>query len=67
MAEPLNLHGWQLVDELNRLFQNQPISGYVTPAHLVTADNIHEAGGDNNLYDPENGYRAYYKASWKVN
>ncbi|SHF54463.1 substrate-binding domain-containing protein [Vibrio gazogenes] len=67
VAEPLNLHGWQLVDELNRLFHDQPISGYVTPAHLVTADNIHQSGGDRNLYDPENGYRDYYQASWQVN
>lgn len=66
MAEPLSLHGWQIIDELNRLFHNQPISGYVTPAHLVTAENIHSSGGDRNLYDPDNGYRDYYKASWKV-
>ncbi|WP_073603342.1 substrate-binding domain-containing protein [Vibrio aerogenes] len=66
VAEPLSLHGWQIIDELNRLFHDQPISGYVTPAHLVTADNIHSSGGDRNLYDPENGYRDYYKASWKL-
>lgn len=67
VAEPLNLHGWQTIDELNRLFNDKPISGYVTPVHLVTAENIHEAGGDKNMYDPQNGYREYYKASWKVN
>jgi ribose transport system substrate-binding protein len=66
VAEPLNLHGWQTIDEFNRLFNDKPISGYVTPAHLVTAENIHEAGGDQNMYDPANGYRDYYKASWKV-
>jgi ribose transport system substrate-binding protein len=66
VAEPLNLHGWQTIDEFNRLFNGKPISGYVTPAHLVTADNIHDAGGDQNMYDPANGYRDYYKASWKV-
>ncbi|MFC1235454.1 substrate-binding domain-containing protein [Vibrio sp. F74] len=66
VAEPLNLHGWQLIDELNRLFQDQPVSGYVTPAHLVSMDNIHTAGGDRNLYDPENGYRDFYKASWET-
>lgn len=64
VAEPLNLHGWQTIDELNRLFNDQPISGYVTPVHLVTIDNIHEAGGDQNMYDPQNGYREYYENSW---
>ncbi|MGX9417815.1 substrate-binding domain-containing protein [Vibrio sp. RC27] len=66
VAEPLNLHGWQIIDEFNRLFNDLPVSGYVTPAHLVTAENIDEAGGDRNMYDPENGYREYYKASWQV-
>lgn len=64
VAEPLNLHGWQIIDEFNRLFNDQPISGYVTPVHLVTADNIHQDGGDNNAYDPDNGYRDYYQAMW---
>ncbi|RBW47976.1 sugar ABC transporter substrate-binding protein [Psychromonas sp. B3M02] len=64
VAEPLSLHGWQVIDEFNRLFQDQPISGYVTPVHLVTAENIHSNGGDQNLYDPENNYREYYSASW---
>lgn len=47
--EPLNLHGWQLVDELNRLLVKQPVSGYVVPVHLVT---------------PGNGYRAVYRRIW---
>jgi len=66
VAEPLSLHGWQVVDEFNRIFQDQPISGYITPVHLVTADNIHSNGGDDNLYDPDNNYRAYYSASWNA-
>ncbi len=64
VAEPLNLHGWQLVDELNRLLENQPVSGYVVPVHLVTPENIQYDGGLRFLYDPANGYRDVYRRIW---
>ncbi|MGF6291730.1 ribose transport system substrate-binding protein [Paraburkholderia youngii] len=65
VAEPLNLHGWQLVDELNRLFAGEGVTGYVSPVHLVTADNIAADGGDHLLYDPDNGYRDIYRRIWQ--
>ena len=40
VAEPLNLQGWQLVDELNRARAGQPPSGYVAPPALVTQSNV---------------------------
>lgn len=64
VAEPLNLHGWQVVDELNRLFARQPVSGFVAPVHLVTSDNIAFDGGKRLLYDPDNGYRDIYRRIW---
>ncbi|ACT14705.1 substrate-binding domain-containing protein [Pectobacterium aroidearum] len=66
VPEPLKLHGWQLLDEFNRAFAKQPPSGYVTPAHLVTAENIANDGGNNNLYDPQNDYQGHYRAIWGV-
>jgi ribose transport system substrate-binding protein len=65
VAEPLNLHGWQLVDELNRLLSHQPVTGYVAPVHLVTAKNIAFDGGPQMQYDPDNGYRDIYRRIWK--
>ncbi len=65
VAEPLNLHGWQLVDEMNRLFAGEHVTGYVFPVHLVTADNISADGGDRLLYDPANGYRDIYRRIWQ--
>lgn len=65
VPEPLNLHGWQLVDELNRAFVGEPPSGYSTPVHLVVPDNVAYDGGDRNLYDPDNKYREAYLAYWK--
>ena len=64
VPEPLNMQGWQLVDELNRAFAKQPWSGYVPGVHLVTADNVKYDGGPNNVFDPDNGYRDHYKAIW---
>ncbi|MGF6918478.1 substrate-binding domain-containing protein [Paraburkholderia sp. 40] len=65
VAEPLNLHGWQLVDEMNRLFAGRGVTGYVFPVHLVTADNIAADGGDRLIYDPANGYRDIYRRIWQ--
>lgn len=65
VAEPLNLHGWQLLDELNRLLAHQPVSGHVFPVHLVTPDNIHFDGGPRFQYDPANGYRNIYRQIWQ--
>ena len=66
VPEPLNMQGWQLVDELNRAFAKQPWSGYTSGIHLVTADNVAFDGGDKNVFDPDNGYRDEYKKIWGV-
>jgi ribose transport system substrate-binding protein len=64
VAEPLNLQGWQLVDELNRAMQGEAASGYVSPLHVVTTANVGFDGGDKNIFDPGNGYREAYAAIW---
>lgn len=64
VPEPLILQGWQVVDELNRAFNNAPPSGYVAPIHLVTADNVDKDGGKDDMYDPANGYREAYAKIW---
>ena len=64
VAEPLLMHGWQVVDELNREFAGQAPSTYVTKPHLVIKANVDLYGGTGNLYDPPNGYQAAYKKIW---
>jgi ribose transport system substrate-binding protein len=64
VPEPLNMQGWQIVDELNRAFSKVSWSGYVPKVHLVVADNVGKDGGPRNLYDPDNGYRNHYRAIW---
>jgi ribose transport system substrate-binding protein len=65
VAEPLNMQGWQVVDELNRLLAGQPVSGFVPPVHLVSGGNVTAEGGLRFVYDPENGYRNAYLRIWK--
>lgn len=65
VAEPLSLHGWQAVDELNRAFAGAPPSGFVAPVHLVTSKNIASDGGPKNVYDPDDGYRDAYTRIWR--
>ncbi|RXZ38738.1 sugar ABC transporter substrate-binding protein [Oxalobacteraceae bacterium CAVE-383] len=64
VAEPLNLQGWQSVDELNRLFYGMPSSNFVAPAHLLTLANIAYDGGPRMMFDPDNGYRDIYRGIW---
>lgn len=63
VAEPLNLQGWQLVDELNRAFQGEACSGYITAPAVVTSEGLAKMG-DSNQFDPANGYREAYAEIW---
>ncbi|TKC81499.1 sugar ABC transporter substrate-binding protein [Trinickia terrae] len=65
VAEPLNMQGWQLIDELNRLLSHQPVTGYIAPVHLVTTENIAFDGGLRGQFDPDNGYRNIYRSIWR--
>jgi ribose transport system substrate-binding protein len=64
VAEPLNMQGWQMVDELNRLFAGQAVSRYITPATLVTAEQLAATPDGRLVFDPDNGYRAAYRRAW---
>lgn len=63
VAEPLNLQGWQLVDELNRAVSGEACSGYITAPALVTEEGL-ASSGDSNQFDPANGYRDAYAKIW---
>lgn len=66
VAEPLIMHGWQVIDEVNREFAGQAPSGYVTKPHLVTKANVDLYQGTQNIYDPPNGYQDAYRRVWGV-
>jgi ribose transport system substrate-binding protein len=64
VPEPMFLQAWQLVDELNRAQHGSGPSNYTTPTYVVTAQNMAFHGGNQNRFDPENGYRNEYKKIW---
>lgn len=66
VAEPLNEHGWQMVDEVNRALHGEEASPFVTYPRLVTIANVDDEGGDQNTFDPANNYRDEYKKIWGV-
>ncbi|WP_188197411.1 substrate-binding domain-containing protein [Nonomuraea sp. SYSU D8015] len=59
VPEPLNAQGAQIVDELNRAFAGRPPSGYVTPVHLTTTENV----DGSTSWEPR-GYREAYRRIW---
>lgn len=65
VPEPLLFHGWQLIDELNRILQGVSTSGVVTPTTLITAENIDSENSLIDLFDPKNGYRQRYLSIWE--
>ncbi len=63
VAEPLNLQGWQLADELNRAFAGKPPSGYVSkPILLDQAALLRIKGAD---IDADIPYKQAYRAIWQ--
>lgn len=61
VPEPLNLHGWQLVDELNRAFAGEKPSWLYHSYSPNGQNNVAFDGGNKNLYDPQNGYKEAYR------
>jgi ribose transport system substrate-binding protein len=60
VAEPMQLHGWQLVDELNRAVAGLPPSGFVAKPALITRATV-PAGP---VFDPPSGYREIFRKVW---
>ena len=61
VAEPLNMEGWQLIDELNRARARQPASGYVPPPAMITSADVPSGA----VFDPPSGYRENYLRIWR--
>jgi len=66
VAAPLNLQGWQVVDELNRAFNNDSPDNYVATPRLVTKGDIAYDGGPQDAYIPDNHYQQHYEKIWGV-
>lgn len=64
VPEPLNLQGWIMADEFNRAFNKADAFDFVTQPHLTVKANVDLDGGQNNTYDPDNGYRDHFAQLW---
>lgn len=64
VAEPLRLHGFQVIDEMNRALAGEAPSGYTAPVHLFTPQNVTSDRGPGGIYDPQNGYEQIYRKIW---
>jgi ribose transport system substrate-binding protein len=67
IPEPIEMQGYQTIDEINRALHHLPPSVFQQTPYLVEASNIHAEGGDQDGYDPSNDYVKHYKAIWGVN
>jgi ribose transport system substrate-binding protein len=63
IPEPLNLHGWLAIDEMNRALAGEQPS-YALHIYLVTKDNIAADGGPNNVR-PRQWPLRQYKKIWE--
>lgn len=64
IAAPLELQGWQCVDELNRAFAGQPPAAEPDPVHIIDANTVSEDGGQQSLFNPDNGYKQIFEKIW---
>lgn len=66
IPEPATLLGYIAIDELNRYFNGEEVEIYTPGVYIVTAENIHEEGGDEDMYVPSNNYADNYAKIWGV-
>lgn len=64
VPEPLLLQGWQLVDELNRAFNDHPASKYSAPLIVVDQGNIDLYAKELKVFEPSVDYGAHFKRFW---
>ena len=64
VAAPLELEGWQCVDELNRAFAGQKPVAEPDPVHLFTPENVNQDGGAKDVFNPPNGYKKVFLRIW---
>ncbi|MDJ0553894.1 MAG: hypothetical protein QNJ68_05560 [Microcoleaceae cyanobacterium MO_207.B10] len=67
VAEPLLMHGWQLVDEMQRSLMGEPPSGYVNQPYIVTQENVAGVINSQGFFDIDRPYRQLYLERWRTN
>ncbi len=66
VSEPVEMQGYQAIDEVNRAIAGEAPSGFVQAPYLVTPQNVDAEGGDKNAFIPGNNYKQHYLELWGV-
>lgn len=67
IAEPLGMQGFQLADELNRAFSNQPPSGYISRPQVITTESLNSTKNQTqkDILDYESSYYSIWEGKSK--
>lgn len=65
VPEPSTLFGFQAVDAVVRAMAGEAPAKFIQPTYLVTPENVHEEGGDQNQFIPSNNFVCHYMNIWK--
>lgn len=66
VPQPVREMAYNAVDQVTRALNSQPAVSWSPVPFLVTRDNVNDAGGDQNRYEPANGYADQYKKIWGI-
>jgi ribose transport system substrate-binding protein len=66
VPEPIGLQGFQAIDEINRAMHQQQPSSFAQTPYIVSPANVHAEGGDQDGFEPSNGYQQRYLELWGV-
>lgn len=66
IPEPYSMFGFMAVDALNRNFNGEEVVSFIPDVYIVTADNIHDEGGDQNMFIPSNDFEERYLKVWGI-
>jgi ribose transport system substrate-binding protein len=65
IPEPIEMHSWQAIAELNRAIHSEPPTTFVQPVYVVTSANIGAEGGPDNTFTPSNNFKDHYLKIWR--
>lgn len=66
IPEPSTMFGYMSVDALNRIFNGEEVADFIPDVYIVTADNVDEEGGTQNMFVPSNDFESRYLKMWGI-
>lgn len=60
VPEPAQEEAYYSLYQMNRAFNHLPPDSWYPPIYLVNKNNVNTQGGNNNVFNPSNGYKAHF-------